>query len=87
MRQRRWLELLADYDVDLQYHPGKLNVVPDALSRLPGGYEALQLTQQKELLKEMMRLYLMVVRRVSGVPEQFMAFQVRPTLKDRIGEA
>ena len=51
MRQRRWLELLADYDVDLQYHPGKLNVVPDALSRLPGDYELLQLTQQKELLK------------------------------------
>jgi ribonuclease HI len=45
MRQRRWLELLADYDVDLQYHPGKLNVVPDALSRLPGDYEALQLTE------------------------------------------
>ena len=87
MRQRRWLELLADYDVDLQYHPGKLNVVPDALSRLPGDYESLQLTQQKELLKEMMRLNLMVVRRISGVPEQFMAFQVRSTLKDRIREA
>ena len=28
MRQRRWLELLADYDIDLQYHPGKVNVVP-----------------------------------------------------------
>ncbi|XP_020262691.1 uncharacterized protein LOC109838678 [Asparagus officinalis] len=35
MRQRRWLELMADYDIDLQYHPGKVNVVPDALSRLP----------------------------------------------------
>ena len=76
--------MLADYDVDLQYHPGKLNVVPDALSRLPGDYKSLQLTQQKELLKEMMRLDLMVVRRISGVPEQFMAFQVQPTLKDRI---
>jgi len=33
MRQRRWLELMADYDIDLQYHPGKVNVVSDALSR------------------------------------------------------
>nr|GFA74858.1 putative reverse transcriptase domain-containing protein [Tanacetum cinerariifolium] len=33
MRQRRWLELLADYDYEIRYHPGKANVVPDALSR------------------------------------------------------
>nr|GEY25823.1 putative reverse transcriptase domain-containing protein [Tanacetum cinerariifolium] len=33
MRQRRWLELLADYDCEIRYHPGKANVVEDALSR------------------------------------------------------
>ncbi|GJS05349.1 putative reverse transcriptase domain-containing protein [Tanacetum coccineum] len=32
MRQRRWLELLADYDCEIRYHPGKANVVADALS-------------------------------------------------------
>jgi hypothetical protein len=32
MRQRRWLELIKDYDMSLQYHPGKANVVGDALS-------------------------------------------------------
>ncbi|GJS90886.1 putative reverse transcriptase domain-containing protein [Tanacetum coccineum] len=33
MRQRRWLELLSDYDCDIRYHLGKANVVADALSR------------------------------------------------------
>ena len=33
MRQRRWLELVKDYDCDILYHPGKANVVADALSR------------------------------------------------------
>ncbi|KAK1429741.1 hypothetical protein QVD17_11959 [Tagetes erecta] len=33
MRQRRWLELIKDYDCEIHYHPGKANVVADALSR------------------------------------------------------
>jgi hypothetical protein len=32
LRQRRWLELIKDYDLGINYHPGKANVVPDALS-------------------------------------------------------
>ncbi|GJY45913.1 putative reverse transcriptase domain-containing protein [Tanacetum coccineum] len=33
MPQRRWIELFSDYDCEIQYHPGKVNVVADALSR------------------------------------------------------
>ena len=37
MRQRRWMEFLQDYDFTLHYHPGKANVVADALSRKSKG--------------------------------------------------
>jgi hypothetical protein len=32
MRQRRWLELIKDYELEVHYHPGKANVIADALS-------------------------------------------------------
>ena len=35
MRQRKWIELLKDYDFSLQYHLGKANVVSDVLSQKP----------------------------------------------------
>ena len=40
MRQRRWMEYLEDYDFTLHYHPGKANMVDDALSRKSRGVMA-----------------------------------------------
>ena len=37
MRQRRWVELIKDYECTIEYHQGKVNVVTDALSRKPTG--------------------------------------------------
>ena len=37
MRQRRWMEYLKDYDFTFHYHPGKANVVVDALSQKSRG--------------------------------------------------
>nr|XP_009770969.1 PREDICTED: uncharacterized protein LOC104221594 [Nicotiana sylvestris] len=49
LRQRRWLELLKDYDLSICYHPGKANVVADALSQKSGGTLA-HLPISKELV-------------------------------------
>ncbi|GJZ99048.1 putative reverse transcriptase domain-containing protein [Tanacetum coccineum] len=58
MRQRRWLELLSDYDYDIRYHPGKENVVVDALSHKeriePLRVRALVMTIGLDLLKQIL---------------------------------
>jgi hypothetical protein len=54
MRQRRWLELIKDYDLEVYYHPGKANVVADALSR-KAHYHCLSIAAISDTLCNQMR--------------------------------
>nr|GFA45552.1 reverse transcriptase [Tanacetum cinerariifolium] len=54
MRQRRWLELLKDYDTNIQYHPGKANVVADTLSRKSGMIAGIKVDE--EIIRDLERL-------------------------------
>ena len=47
---KKWLDLLKDYDISVLYHPGKENVVADALSRLSMGSVAYVDDESKELI-------------------------------------
>nr|GEU39602.1 retrotransposon protein, putative, Ty3-gypsy subclass [Tanacetum cinerariifolium] len=61
MRQRRWIKLFSDYDCKIRYHPGKANVVADALNR-------------KERVKpKRVRALSMTIK--SGIKEKFLAAQ------------
>jgi hypothetical protein len=79
MRQRRWLELIKDYDLEVHYHPGKANVVADALS-CKVYCTHLELEPVSEpLCEEMRRLNLEVVQQ-----ENLYALAVESNLYDRI---
>ena len=82
MRQRRWIELLKDYDFTIEYHPGKANVVADALSRKAGGSVAhLQVKRMQDLIA----LRSLNVNLQLGQAGALIAtLQVRPVLRQRI---
>ena len=85
LRKRRWLELLKDYDCDTLYHPGKANVVADALSRKSSGSLAHISVEKIPLIQELHELVdqgLMIkISRSGGLLAQF---KVRLVLRDRI---
>ncbi|KAL8093144.1 hypothetical protein AgCh_035145 [Apium graveolens] len=80
MRQRRWLELIKDYDCSINYHPGKANVVADALSRK----ERLNMVNiAEELAQDLERMEIEI--RVSGESqEQLYEVTFQPALIEKI---
>jgi hypothetical protein len=79
MRQRRWLELIKDYDLEVHYHPGKANVVADALSRKAHCNCIAAKSYNATLCHEMDKLSLEIVPQGS-----LQNITVEPTLRDKI---
>ncbi|CAH9076112.1 unnamed protein product [Cuscuta epithymum] len=80
MRQRRWLELVKDYDCEILYHPGKANRVADALSRKTHASIALMKTIHPELRKEIDAFGLEMV-----VQGRLMAIMATPSIFEDMG--
>ena len=79
LRQMRWLELIKDYDMKLHYHPGKANVVADALSRKSYVNTLMTGGLPKELVHELC---------LEIVPRGYVAaLEIQSTLMDKIREA
>jgi hypothetical protein len=78
LRQRRWLELIKDYDLWINYHPWKVNVVADALSRKKYGNATFAKRIRPELYKEIKYLNLMIVN------DTIVTMEVKPTLEEKI---
>jgi hypothetical protein len=78
LRQRRWLELIKDYDHGINYHPGKANVVADALSHKKYCNATFPRRMQIELRREIEYLNLGMVN------ESKVAMDVEPTLEAEI---
>jgi hypothetical protein len=79
LRQRRWLELIKDYDLEIHYHPGKVNLVVDALSRKEHVHAAIVAQLPDELVEDFRRLNLGIVAHTKGI-----TIEVEPTLEQEI---
>nr|GEZ81954.1 retrotransposon protein, putative, Ty3-gypsy subclass [Tanacetum cinerariifolium] len=83
MRQRRWLELLKDYDTNIQYHPRKANVVADALSRKSGMIAGIKV--EEEIIHDLERLDIELY--IHGQHGYWDSLRVEPDLISQIKEA
>nr|GEZ27498.1 retrotransposon protein, putative, Ty3-gypsy subclass [Tanacetum cinerariifolium] len=83
MRQRHWLELLKDYDTNIQYHPGKANIVADALSWKSGMIAGIKV--EEEIIRDLERLDIELY--VRGQHGYWASLRVEPDLISQIKEA
>jgi hypothetical protein len=78
LRQHRWLELIKDYDLEVHYHPGKANVVADALSRKSYANKVQVMPMSNELCAEFEHLNLgIAINAVELVIEPMLEQQIR----------
>ena len=84
MRQRRWIELIKDYECTIEYHPRKANVVADALSGRPMSSLSHVRVVHLPRLIELRSLGVGLELTDSGV--LLATFHVRSVLIDKIGE-
>ena len=82
LRQRRWLELIKDYNCTIEYHPGKANVVADALSRRPESSLSHMRSCYLPLLVDQRALG--VILEVDDSGALLATFHIRPLLVDQI---
>jgi hypothetical protein len=67
LRQRRWLELIKDYDLGINYHPGEANVVADAVSHMSHVSELVMDSMLVELCEEFDKLNLRIVANAEAI--------------------
>ena len=80
--------MIKDYDLTIQYHPGKANVVVDALSRKSEGSLTAIITQQPKLMRELEKIQLEVrIRGPGDVTSWANQVSIQYDLYDRIKEA
>jgi hypothetical protein len=79
MRQRRWLELIKDYDLEVHYHPSKANVVADALSRKAQCNNIIMDSKVAALCDKLHKMNIEVVS-----PGTLDYISVEPTLQEQI---
>ena len=84
MRQRKWMEFLEDYDFTLHYHPGKANVVVDALSRKSRGVVASIVSREWRMLETAGQFRLQYNEQAQGTLRSLM---VTPSLRSRVIES
>jgi hypothetical protein len=67
LRRRRWLELIKDYDIGINYHPGKANVVADALNHRSHVSQLVVDSMPFELCEEFEKLNLRIVTNTKAI--------------------
>jgi hypothetical protein len=79
LRKHHWLELIKDYDLEIHYHPSKVNLVADALSRKEHVHATIVTQLPDELVEDFKRLNMGIVVHAEGI-----TIEVKPTLEQEI---